>query len=643
MPRGRQVRARWFCAALLLRAGSAGAAAFVPGAPEPDPPTGATGRVEPEIAVPVAGNGIRWEFARPRWGGTLSLEARRLRLEDGSRSTQGLLYNDIEMATHVWQPWFIQLRAGAGLLAVRDTATPADGAGSTTTRSLALTGRMALSVFPVSRFPFEFRAEVADSRAGGDTLGADFRTWRLGVTQAWRPESGGDSVNASLDYSRLESFTGIEDTVVTLRGTALRQLVDHSFELSGQVSRNDRSDNDDRTAIGLLNGRHTFHPAESLHVDTLASWSDLRLASSAGGTRFESRSDVRQVSSFATWRPREGDVLFLPESPMYLTGSVRLLDAGTSSEGGLAFAEQRARAFNGTLGASIELTREWRASGALSGGTVQIDGQPRSLNATGTGGLTWTSPGLAFGEWRYTPSLGASGSVTRSSQVPLRKAAGVQGNHGLSRTWMASPVDSVSVSLTQSLGLLRESLTPDLTRALSHSVSLYWQGAGDGASQSYAGLSASDSRTWAQDTGRFQLINAQFSRRTQLTRYSSWNGNLTWQSARSDATQLDPFTGTLRESGLGWQRFYSGTLSYEHQRFLEVPRLRYALILSVNSQQLESRALGDVDAPLERITESLENRVDYSIGRLEARLSARLARIEGRSVAALFARVQRRY
>lgn len=639
----RHVRARWFCAALLLRAGSAGAAAFVPGAPEPDPPTGATGRVEPQMALPVAGNGIRWEFAPPRWGGTLSLDARRLRLEDGSRTTQGLLYNDIEMATHVWQPWFIQLRAGAGLLAARDTATPADGAASTTTRSLALTGRMALSVFPVSRFPFEFRAEVADSRAGGDALGADFRTYRLGVTQAWRPESGADSVNASLDYSRLESFTGIEDTVVTLRGTALRQLSEHSFELSAQLSRNERSDSDDRTRIGLVNGRHTFHPAEALHVDTLASWSDLRLASGAGGSRFETRSDVRQLSSFATWRPREGDALFWPDSPMYLTGSVRLLDAGTATDSDLAFAEQRARAFNGTLGASVELTREWRASGALSGGSVQIDGQPRSLSATGTGGLTWTSHGLAFGEWRYAPSLGASASVTRSSSVPLRKAAGVQGNHGVSRTWMAGPADSVSVNLTQSLALLRESLTPDVTRALSHSASLYWQGAGDGASQSYAGLSASDSRTFAQETGRFQLINAQFSRRTQLTRYASWNGNLTWQSARSDATQLDPFTGTLRQAGLGWQRFYSGTLSYEHQRFLDVPRLRYALILSVNSQQLESRALGDVDAPLERITESLESRVDYSIGRLEARLSARLARIEGRSVAALFARVQRRY
>jgi c(7)-type cytochrome triheme protein len=45
----------------------------------------------------------------------------------------------------------------------------------------------------------------------------------------------------------------------------------------------------------------------------------------------------------------------------------------------------------------------------------------------------------------------------------------------------------------------------------------------------------------------------------------------------------------------------------------------------VNSQQLESRLAGDIDAPVERISESLESRLDYSIGRLEARLSARAA------------------
>lgn len=637
----RPARARWLCAALLLRAGSVGAAAFVPGAPQPDPPTGATGRIEPEIELP-AGNGFRFEFAPPRWNGTLSLEGRRLRQEDGTRNTQGLAYHDVEMSTHLWQPWFAQLRAGFGVLAAHDTVTPPVGE-SASSRSVALTGRVALSLFPASRFPFEMRAEVSDSRAGGQTLGTDFRTTRLGLVQSWRPESGNDHLSAAFDASRLRTLGGVDDTVLTLRGTALRESGDHSFELTGQVSRNDRSDDAAASRIALLGGRHTFHPAEALHVDTLASWNEVQLTSRSGTTCFDSRSDVRQLSSVATWRPREGDLFFRPGSPMYLTGSVRLLDAGVESDGDLGTLDQRARALNATLGASMDLTPEWRAAAALSGGTIETEGQPRTRNATGTGSLTWTPQGLAFGEWRYSPSVGASGSGTRSSDAGTRKAAGVQAIQSLSRSWLAGPADSLSLNVSQSVGLLRESLAPETSRALSHSASLYWQGLGDDASQSFAGLSASDSRTWAQETGRFQLLNAQFSRRTQLNRYASWSGNLSWQATRSDTTLLDPFTGTLRLGSAGWQRYYSGTLSVEQQRFLGVPQLRYTLLVSANSQLFESRLAGDVDAPVERITESIENRIDYAIGRLEARLTARLARVDGRAVAALFARVQRRY
>ena len=153
----------------------------------------------------------------------------------------------------------------------------------------------------------------------------------------------------------------------------------------------------------------------------------------------------------------------------------------------------------------------------------------------------------------------------------------------------------------------------------------------------------SDSRSLSQERGEFQLVNLQVSRRTELTRHTSWSGNLTAQASRSDNTQLDPFSGLLRQSGPGWQRFYSGTLSYENQRLWAVPRLRYTVLLSVNSQQLETRAAGDIDALRERVTESLENRLDYAIGRLELRLSARVARVEGREVALIHARAQRRY
>ena len=121
------------------------------------------------------------------------------------------------------------------------------------------------------------------------------------------------------------------------------------------------------------------------------------------------------------------------------------------------------------------------------------------------------------------------------------------------------------------------------------------------------------------------------------------SANLTAQATRNEASEVDVFTGQLRERGNGWQRYTQGTLSYENQRAFGVPRLRHSVLLGVSSQPLESRDLGDTDEPRERISEPLETRLDYAIGRLDTRLSARAARVDGRWMVALQARAQRRF
>lgn len=627
--------ARAAAATLLLRSVGVGAATFEPGS-EADAPTGPTGQVE--LPQEIGGTGIQWALAPIRHAGTFAFDLRSVRLDDGSRSTQALVYNDIEFGTYVWQPWFIQLRAGVGALADRTGSTGPDAPGSTST-SAALTGRLSMAVFPASRFPFELRAEVSDSRVRGDTLGADYRSHRLSLSQSYRPETGNDSYSVNFDYSRLRASQGGEDTVSSLRGLALREFAEHSFELSGQVTVNDRTETDERSRFANLNARHTFHPASALHVDTLATWNESKLGSGGAASSFDSSSDVRQLSSFATWRPREGEWLYSPNSPLYLTGSVRLIDARS----GGSDTEQRARAMNVSLGASQQLTREWQLAGSLSGTVLEPEGGRRSNTAAANVAANYTPEGLSFDEWRYSPSASVNLGANRSSETGQRSTLGVQAAHGVSRSLVLGETDSLSVNVTQSFGAVHDSVRRVWSRALSHSVGLFWQGVSDGASQSYAGLSASDSRTWEQTSGSFQLVNLQLSRRTQLSRHASWSGNLTLQASHSDSTLVDAFSGELRRSGTGWQRFYSGSLSYENQRFLDVARLRFTTLLVVNSQQLESRALGDIDAPRERITESLESRLDYMIGRLETRLSARLARVDGRSVASIFARLQRRY
>jgi hypothetical protein len=631
-------------AALLLHCGVAGAAPYVPGPGEPDPPTGVTVRPVVEDAAPTAppvGDGIQWRLAPVRYAGTVSLDGRWLRLDDGSRSTQALLFNEIEFASYVWQPWFIQLNAGLGALAGRDSSTGPD-APSSSSSTAALTGHFGMAVFPASRFPFELRAEVSDSRLRGDFLGSNYRSHRLSLNQSYRPEVGNDNYNINFEYSRLNAggSAGGEDTLSTLRGTALREFGAHSFDFAGQVSVNDRTDTGDSSRIALLNARHTYNPASALHVDSLASWNEVKLRGGRAENRFDSASDIRQVSSFATWRPLEGEWLYSATSPLYLTGNLRFVDAGASDAG----VSQRTRATSASLGASQELTREWRLAGSLSASMVDPDRGPAVTSTAGDASVTFTPVGLRLGEWSYTPSAAANVGVSRAGSVTgTRTSMGGQVAHSASRSFEFGETSSLSFSLSQSLGVFRDSQVQGSSRALSNSAGMYWQGTSEGESQTYASVSASDSRTWAQERGSFQLVNLQLSRRTQLSRHASWSGNLTWQASRSDTTLTDFVTGLPRQASPGWQRFANGSLNYENQRVMGVPRLRFSALLALSSQQLESRAAGDINAPRERITESIETRLDYSVGRLEARLSARLARIEGRNVTSIFARVQRHY
>jgi hypothetical protein len=637
-------------------------------------------RVEPldaPAAPAPAGNGIRWMAAPVRLNGSVALDLRWLRTEDGSRTSQALVYNDIDAATYLWQPWFALLRGGVGVLAERSVFSASGGGGDSIARTGSLTGRVALTVFPSSRFPFEIRADVSDSRVSGDNLGADYRSQRLGITQSWRPFSGADSVLLNFEHSRLMSDTGT-DSANYAQATATHLVGDQSFDFTASATRNQRDDtqlgnngsahtSSMLAAIGL---RHAYRPDASLNLDTLASWNSLRFSRDDTSSDPELRTDLRQIASYGTWRPGATSSLFGPAAPLMMSASLRWADSSASAGDASAFsgnATQRLRSMFGSVGATQEIGRSWRLAGAVAAGLVQPEGGVGRLSRDANVSLGYVPASVLLGDWRYSSSASVSagfGDVRRRDQTAPststapatdnanaepgeRRTLGTQLEHGASRSLVLGDGNgSLSFSLSQSLGVLHVSTAAENARALAHSASLYWQGGSDGGAgsrQSYAGLSVSDSRSWAPDKARFQLVNLQYSQRAQLARHASWSGDLTLQASRADVSQIDAFSGDMRMASQGWQRYTNGSLSYEDQRFLEVPRLRYTATLSVHSQQFERRNLGDIDAPRERITQSIENRLDYLVGRLETRLAARWARVDERYVTALQARVLRRY
>lgn len=613
---------------LAIAAPLAQGAAFTPG-DGPDPPTGiVTALPAAEPTLPV-GSGIRWELAPWRHGGLLALELREQRLEDGRRGTALMQIGDVDFASHVWQPWFVQVRGGIGWVLSRTGGEVDAGSGAVA----ALTGRAAVSVFPASRFPFELRADVSDSRAGEGTLGSDYRSRRLSLSQGWRPEQGNDSVQLNLDHSVLAGDE-VEDRLTVFSASAVRQLGDHQFDFGATHSDHRRGEGDERTRLSAISLRHGFRPGAALQVETAAHWNETRLA----GLGLDTGSDVRQVATFATWRLAEGALVSGGGAPL-VAASARWVQAHVL---GSAAATQ-AEAVNATLGLSQEFGTAWRAAISGSAGWVQSAAAAEQSNTGVNGNLSWAPSGVALGRWRWSPTASLNAGASRDRRQGARRLVGLQVAHGVARDFEIEGGSRVALTLNQSAAVMRESQQAADTRALAHGAGLTWQGQGGGGTQGLASLSYTDSLSDGIARGRFQLVNLQLTQRTALSRHASWSANLTAQATRNRASELDPFSGQRRDVAAEWQPYYNGGLNYEHRRAFGVPRLRFAFLASANSQPVERRALGDIDAPRERITESLETRLEYAIGRLEIRTSARAARVEGRTLSVLQVRAQRRF
>jgi hypothetical protein len=611
----------------LLTQGTFGAS-FQPGA---DPPTGERIEPRPEAAEPLQATGIRWEFAPWRRSGSISLDQRWVRLEDGRRSGQTSAMADAEFASYVWQPWFVQVRLGGTVLTARSQGDGTSGVGE---GSSSINGRLGVSVFPSSRFPFELRADSSDSRVSGNTLTGDYTSRRVSLSQGYRPVQGNDHYQLNVERSVITDASS-HDTLTTFNATGLRQMGAHTLDLGLSHSEHERSDSEERTRISAANARHGYAGSQSLQVETMASWNEFRVGSAA----LETGSDIRQLSTYATWRPSTGLALWKGAGLPLVAATARWVQVQTLGNQ----ASNPVQAVNLSLGASQELSSTVRTavSGTLS--EVRSELLPGGKSAGLQGSLTWVPTALELGGWRYMPSLSGNLGYNRAPDGSDRKLAGAQASHGLAREYMFGSEQQLTLGFTHSVAVLHESGVSPSATANAFGANLSWQRVTAQGSQTTGGISYSDSHTRAISKGRFQLINLQLSQRNQLSRHSLWAANVTVQGSRNESSEVDAFTAQLRDLTPGWQRFYSGTLSYEHGRAFDVPGLRYSLLVGANSQMLEKRSLGDIDASRERISESIESRLDYNIGRLETRLSARAARVDGRSVAAVQARVQRRF
>lgn len=559
----------------------------------------------------------RLQLAPIRWRGNLSVE-QRTTTSDFGRRTQWVEHAGVEMSTYIVQPWLAQVRANLGVL-LQQQRESGQGLGRVAAagdRAASFTGGGSLSVFPSSRFPFVATFDSSDSRTSGEATAADYVSRMLALRQSYRSPLGDQSYMGSLERSTLISDTSGTDVVTALNGNIQRTFQLHSVDVSGGYSRNRRSPAASGSDVSRLAGRHSWRPTDLVTLDSYASFSmtDLSAGDSGSRTRF------LQVNSFGSWRPDE-------ESPLYVTGGVRAADAAVEAGGG----ELSARSVGANLAMSYALS-----SSATLVASASVDhigtGNGGRLVSTQTVGASYVPPPLTVGPLAYSWGVGASLANQTGREEGRSFGGGAHADHRVSASTGVGPA-SFTASVSQGIAL-REDPPRGATTTMLHSVSLGVRLAPNPASDLLASVNLGDSRAKGATSDRFQMLNLQLSGQLQLGAFQSASANFTIQGVRQQLPGEETLRTTVQQSG---------SLSYQHVRLFGVPRLRLVLAATFNDLQLESRLLGDANAPLDQITRLFEQRLHYEIGRLDFRLGTRLATIDGRTDRQVFLRVNRQF
>lgn len=565
-----------------------------------------------------------WRIPPVRWGGNLTTDIRAFKSEERPRQLQQIETANIKAASYIWQPWFARLSGGLGLVTSKvrsggDAGTAADQ--SLKSSATAVTGNGDVTVFPVSRFPFNAYFDVSDSRASSEFINNNISSTRFGMRQTYRPSEGGANYSASFDRSTLESAAFGRDTVNALSASLNRNLGPQVFDLSGSHTTNTRSNTGESTAFSNLFARHSYRPDTLLSAESLASLSSSNFRLISDGAPSNNRSRFAQANTFATWRPDE-------DSPLFVSGGGRLFQSVIENNAGGA----ETLAMSGNLAATYALSSQTRVSGSASVTQLLTDAT-NALLTTQAANLSHAGNPIGISGFAYNWSAGANIVNQSGLAEGARQNVGGQLGHSIIRSMALGENSQVQFNFGQNLGATFDTVTAR-SQTLGHNASVSWRLTRDASTSAYVSVLGADTRTSGAVENYFQMVNLQVSGQVQFSRTSIAAANLTVQGVRQ-GTPSTPSAGVNVNS--------SGNLSYVTSRVFDVPRLRYTALYSINDSQFKTRLQGDVNAQRELITQSFEQRLDYALGRVSMRLTLRVAEIDGRRDGLIFFRFNREF
>lgn len=555
-------------------------------------------------------------FAQQRpfnWWGELGYDFLSNQFESGVDRVEHTGLLRLNAAGFIHQPWLATVEGGLGMYLRRaDT----DSGDSTSDNFI---GNARLRMFPLSRFPLELFAEKSDSRTDTDLTGLAIDRTRYGINQSYTSK-GGASMSVGYEHSDTTNITTNtasgehlrEDVSDLLKARFNKAFGAHSIAFDANANRVDITNSIDFNESVFSTLRHAYRPSPSFSSEDMLTYNKNDITTE--NSKFES--DVIQLNSFGFWRPHT-------KRPLRINGTIRAL---TRENETLAVASE-AQTATGTLGANYEWSPRWVFNGNVGITGAEADEESTTTHFQGLNAI-YTSA-------NYKPfNLDASwfGQMdlrnTNTDDDRLQEA-GAQIGYNLDKNIFTENRHAYSFGFRQSINSLADS-EDFSSMTLFTTGSASWNRRGT-RSNGMARFSMSDNRTVASGPdsenieGEFQLINLQASVDSKLSSTSSFRANATLQVSRNERPEI---AGIIDAGNGDWIPTSTVDITYYKLGVFQVPHLSfYSTLRSVSNSF--APVVGEPTGRVKRDDNQWENRLEYTVGRLQLRVVSRLSDIQG--------------
>lgn len=515
---------------------------------------------------------------------------------------------------YIYQPWVATVEGGVGMY-LRNVETDSGGGDSTSDNII---GNGIVRLFPQSRFPFEVFAEKSDSNTDTDLTSLVIDRTRYGINQSYISEGGAsmsvgyersDQTNITTDTASGEKFR--EDKSDLFKARYNQAFGAHSISFDANANRVDITNSIDFNETVFSTLRHAYRPSPSFSSEDMLTYNMNDITTD--NSKFES--DVVQLNSFGFWRPHT-------RRPLRINGTIRALmreneTLATSSE---------AQTATGTLGATYEWSDHWvfNADVGVTGSEANDERSTTSFQGVNAIYTSRTYKPLDIdASWFGQMDL----RNTNDDDERLQEAGAQIGYH-LNKNIVGEDKHFFSAGLSQSVSSVTDTNDFSSMTLFTNAVTS-WNRRGV-RSNGMARFSLSDNRTVASGPnhenveGEFQLINLQASVDTRMSTTSAFRANATLQISRN----YKPEIAGLIEAGNGdWVPTSTVDLTYYKLGLFQVSGLSFhSTLRSVRNSY--APLVGSADSSRQnREDTQWENKLEYTIGKLQLRVISRLSQI----------------